>query len=316
MLQTADITRPDRDPLRPWRWATLVIFPLYLGVTHLTIGLRVEHVVMSAAFIVLALVGPRLRRLSFRALPFFLTGVAYDNQRFFKHLRGTIHTGDLYEAERRLFGVTTASGRVTLPELLATRTHPVLDFVCGLAYLVYVFQYIGITFYLFFRDEPRMSRMAWGFLLINLLGMATYLLYPAAPPWYIMEHGTGPAIEGVAASAAGAARFDALLGITYFQHFYARSTNVFGAMPSLHAAYPALATLVTATRGRAWLVGTGLFALLVAFSALYLQHHYLLDVLLGIAYAGAVHGMLALAPRLRAALSRALARPVPEGEVS
>ena len=56
---------------------------------------------------------------------------------------------------------------------------------------------------------------------------------PAEPPT-----GDGPADLAALPSPAGTARFDALLGIHYFASFYARNTNVFGAMPSLHASYP------------------------------------------------------------------------------
>ena len=30
-------------------------------------------------------------------------------------------------------------------------------------------------------------------LLLNLLAYATYLIYPAAPPWYVAHYGLGPA---------------------------------------------------------------------------------------------------------------------------
>jgi membrane-associated phospholipid phosphatase len=85
-------------------------------------------------------------------------------------------------------------------------------------------------------------------------------------------------------SAAGAARFDALVGWSYFQEFYARSRNVFGAMPSLHAAYPVVVLLAVWTVPRRWVRAlAGAFAVLVAFAAVYLYHHYVLDVIAGVA---------------------------------
>src|SRR5260370_17040837 len=86
-------------------------------------------------------------------------------------------------------------------------------------------------------------------------------------------------------SAAGCARFDALLGIDYFSSFYSRNPNVFGAMPSLHVTYPLTVVWYTWDRGWAWRIAAIGFALLVSFAAVYLAHHYLIDVIAGAALA-------------------------------
>jgi membrane-associated phospholipid phosphatase len=121
---------------------------------------------------------------------------------------------------------------------------------------------------------------------MNLAGFVTYYVYPAAPPWYVAQYGLGPANFAVQASPAAAIRWDDLVGVHYFASFYGRSADVFGAIPSLHVAQPLLVFLF-ARRLRSPMVSwtSGLYALLVAFSAIYLQHHYLLDVLIGAAYA-------------------------------
>ena len=83
----------------------------------------------------------------------------------------------------------------------------------------------------------------------------------------------------------GTVRFDDLLGIDYFRSFYQRSANVFGAMPSLHVAFPAGTTLALLPMGRRWWIPCLVMTLLVAFAAVYFQHHYVLDVLAGFACA-------------------------------
>lgn len=113
-----------------------------------------------------------------------------------------------------------------------------------------------------------MSTLAWGFLLVNLIGMFDWLVFPAAPPWYVAQYGAGPAQLDATPSAAGAARFDELLGVHYFADFYARSGNVFGAMPSLHVAYPTLVFLVLRERVRLGAIMALSFAIFVAFSAM------------------------------------------------
>src|SRR5262249_45647695 len=81
--------------------------------------------------------------------------------------------------------------------------------------------------------------------------------------------------------------FDALLGTHLFDHMYSRSVEVFGAIPSLHAAYPALAAiLVFRTAELRWARWPAAgYAAVMWFSAVYLQHHYVIDVVLGVAYA-------------------------------
>ena len=89
------------------------------------------------------------------------------------------------------------------------------------------------------------------------------------------------------ASPAGAIRFDHLIGIPLMQGFYGKSADVFGAIPSLHVVYPFLALIYGWYLRRFRLIAAAYF-LLVCFAAVYLNHHYLLDIFLGLAIALAV----------------------------
>ncbi|NPC77037.1 inositol phosphorylceramide synthase, partial [Pyxidicoccus fallax] len=222
--------------------------------------------------------GPRTRRFLAGGFPLWLTGMLLDSQALWLFLRGPIHTGDLWELERQLF---PAPGGTHWPEWWATRFHPVLDFFCGFSYAAYLYEVFVVAIFFFVKKDARFEKLCWAFLVVNALGVVTYLVYPAAPPWYILQYGPGPANLAALPSPAGTARFDALLGISYFAGFYGRNPNVFGAMPSLHAAYPFMVTLFVWPLGWKWRVPAALFAALVAFSAVYLTHHYILDVLAG-----------------------------------
>ncbi|WP_224367888.1 phosphatase PAP2 family protein [Hyalangium versicolor] len=273
---------PDKTGSKTFQWLVTV-----MGASHLVFvaamgKLRWEHAAADLLLVGLAFAGPGPRRFLRGAFPLWLTGVLMDNQWLWLPLRGHIHTGELWELERHLF---PAPDGQTWPSYFASRTHAVLDFFCGFSYAAYIYEVFGLVLLYFFRKHPRFEFVCWSFMLVNTLGLVTYMLYPAAPPWYVMKYGPGPADLTALPSPAGTARFDALLGISYFAKFYARNPNIFGAMPSLHCAYPVLVTWQVWRQGRAWRVGAGAFAALVAFSAIYLQHHYILDVMAGVAAA-------------------------------
>lgn len=126
--------------------------------------------------------------------------------------------------------------------------------------------------------------MPWAFFWLNLIGYSTYYWYAAAPPWYVELYGLGPAKMDVAAHSAGCARFDQILGTHFFSEMYGRAADVFGAIPSLHVAYPLLAVYFAFQYGSLRLFCVG-FYLLMCFSAVYLNHHYMLDIIWGSTYA-------------------------------
>jgi hypothetical protein len=240
------------------------------------------------------------RRLFKNLVPFLVFGVVYDlthiTEPLVRYLR--IHVSEIYQLEKVLFGITTQAGRVTLNEFFAVHHAPAVDFVTGCAYIVYLYWAIGFAIYLSLaggrRPELRgvLARFGWVFCAVNLIGFATYYLYPSAPPWYVATYGLGPARWGTAASPGAAVRWDQLTGLSYFARFYGRSADVFGSIPSLHVTYPLLVA-VYARHLRSWVLNVLHFGFysLVCFSAIYLQHHYVLDVMAGSLMALSVFGL-------------------------
>ncbi len=261
-----------------FRWLALA-----LGVGHLAVaaagGLRWEHVAADAVLILLPWIGPRALAFARAALPLWITGVLVDNVRYVP-LLGPIHTGDILRLEMALF--PGPGGAISWPQWLDAHPIVLLDLASGFAYATYLWAFFAVSGYFYLRSEPRrFSALAWSFFAANVLGMIIYLFLPVAPPWYVIANGPGPADPTAAGSAAGCARFDALLGIHYFSSFYSRNPNVFGAMPSLHVTYPVLVIWYTWDRGWRWRVPTLAFAALVAFAAVYLAHHYIVDIIAG-----------------------------------
>ncbi len=292
--KTAARAASSRHGLREWllpsRSMPRRLWPPALGLAYLAAvgllgGLRADHVLVAALGL-LDLYNPKSRLFLKLFFPFVLTGVIFDSMRYFywQGIAGRVHVAEPYLFERAWFGV----GGQTLNEVFLVHHGAVLDLLCGFAYLVYVGEYLGMAFLLFGRGLLAPVRtFARSFLIVNVMGYVTYFAYAAAPPWYVTEYGLGPARTDVRPAAAAAHRFDALLGTRFFDEMYGRGVDVFGAYPSLHVAYPLIAAIlafrVAALRWARW--PAVLFFLLMCLSAVYLQHHYVTDVVLGIVYA-------------------------------
>jgi membrane-associated phospholipid phosphatase len=243
----------------------------------------------------IAVLAPRARRRSWRVvalltgiaplLPFAVTGALYELLRSVFRQHGPVHVRDLLALEQRYFSVTTPEGPRALSEVIARHPHVWLDACCGVTYLLFLIEILGATAVLAARWRSRAWELSLGFLMVNLLGWLIWIAYPAAPPWYADAFALGGSAPDVASSAAGLARFDALVGLPVAASFYAKSADVFGAMPSLHVAYSTLVVWAVAPLGRGPLIAASVFASSMAFSAVYLRHHYVLDVLAGVSLA-------------------------------
>ena len=266
-------------------------------------GLAPHHVLLGLLGL-LDLYNERTRSFLRSFTPMILTGVLFDSLRYFywPGIEGRVHVAGPYLLERAWFGI----GGRTLNEIFLAHHWPALDLLCGLAYLVFVGEYIALALLVFLRGRADAARtFSWSFLLVNAMGFATYFIYPAAPPWWVTAHGLGATAGRIAPDAAAATRFDSLLGIHLFQDFYRSGIDVFGSYPSLHVSYPFMA-LVLALRYpelRLTRAPVAAFFALMCLSAVYLQHHYVTDVVLGIAY-GAVALACVLPFERRAASGR------------
>ncbi|HXO75010.1 MAG TPA: phosphatase PAP2 family protein, partial [Puia sp.] len=157
-----------------------------------------------------------------------------------------------------------------------------LDIMAGCFYLCWIPLPLGFAGYLFYKNKEAFFRFALSFLVVNLVGFVVYYCYPAAPPWYV-EHYGFVFNAHTPGNTAGLGRFDAYFHVSVFAGLYAKSSNVFAAMPSLHAAYP-LTVLFYGLKYKLRRANLffGLVMVGIWFAAVYSSHHYVLDVLAGI----------------------------------
>jgi membrane-associated phospholipid phosphatase len=278
----------ERSMVVPRWWPPVgrLIFVSHFLLATAILGFKPEYLVIDAIGVGFLSFGPRCQRFAMLMFPIWLAGLAYDNlMPLMLDLRGPIHVSDLYFSELRWFGIGSGATRQTLCEYFAQHHWPAVDLICGFVYMAYIPEMLPFAVYLFFKDRRRLARLAWIFCLVHIANLITYLLYPAAPPWYVAEYGLGPAVLGVPSSAAGFGRVDQLLGIGVVHWFYAHNANVFGAMPSGHCGSAVLFALVAAGMGRKWFIPAATFAAIMCFGAVYFGHHYVWDVVAGAGYA-------------------------------
>ncbi len=268
-----------------------IISLLYLLLSALLIGFKTDQLFLVLLFNTLFYLSGTTRRFIIGFSVFIVFWIIFDFMKAFPNYHyNTVHIESIYRAEKHLFGIGHQAnggngipgGRLTPNEYWAAHSMATLDILSGLFYLCWIPLPLAFAGYLFYKDKTMFFRFALTFLLVNLLGFVIYYVYPAAPPWYVQQYGFGfnPHTPG---NTAGLGRWDSYFHVSVFASLYAKSSNVFAAMPSLHASYP-LTVLYYGVRARLrW--ANALFALIMLgiwFAAVYSSHHYVLDVLAGI----------------------------------
>jgi hypothetical protein len=285
------------------RWTLLPPAPLFLWCAYVFF-IRGEHrwelalVMFLAPF--LTYFSAATKKLYVGLFPLALVGLLYDSMQFVQYLGITpdrVHDCDLHALDARLFGPAVFGlgdgANVAWPDWFQAHGATALDVYCAIPYGTFIFVSVGYAAYLYFADFTAMRRFAWTFFAFNAAGFLTYHIYPAAPPWYFHTHGCAVDLAAHASEGGRLAHVDSLLGITFFNGLYGRSHDVFGAVPSLHVAYPLLLTFEAWRRpSRAMRAFATMFFLSMCFSAVYLDHHWVIDVLLGITYCSVAYAIV------------------------
>lgn len=202
---------------------------------------------------------------------------AAPNYMFFK-----VHIADIYEFEKQLFGIHEKGNILTPNEYWLAHSQSWMDVMSGVFYLCWVPVPLMFAVYLFITDRLALLHFAATFFFVNLLGFVIYYTFPAAPPWYVQLHGF-EFIPNTPGNTAGLARFDAFFHANIFHSIYSKGSNVFAAMPSLHSAYPLIVLYYSRNHvNRFFQIVFATVTVGIWFAAVYLSHHYVVDVIAGI----------------------------------
>lgn len=264
----------------------LLFIAAYFILSYFLVGFKSDQVVLALLFSVLFFASGVTRRFILGFSIFIVYWIIFDYMKAFPNYNyQPVHIAGLYNLEKQLFGIRLQHNVFTPNEYWLHHTRTFLDIMSGLFYLCWVPVPLGFATYLFFTNRRQFLHFSLTFFFVNMLGFVIYYLYPAAPPWYVQLHGF-TFIKLTPGNTAGLGRFDAYFHAGVFKSIYAKSSNVFAAMPSLHSSYPVI-VLYYGLKNRLGLINLFFAVVMLGiwFAAVYASHHYVLDVLAGISCA-------------------------------
>ena len=170
-----------------------------------------------------------------------------------------------------------------LSNILSEYTNPVLDLFAWFPYGIGHFGLPAVcSAVIFWFGAPGTVRVfAGAFGYMNMIGVATQLVFPCTPPWYEKLHGLEPAEYGMQGSPAGLARIDALFGVDLYTTSFTTAPVPFGAFPSLHAGAAVIEALFIGTVFPRLRGFCAFYVAWLCWATMYLNHHYAVDLVGG-----------------------------------
>lgn len=213
--------------------------------------------------------------------------VAYNLSRGYADNGVAVHVTSMIDADRHMWGWLTGGELPTawLQEHLYSARHIYwYDVVMSFVYFSHFIVTPVVATILWIRSREWWKSFVVRWFTLSALGLLTYFLYPAAPPWWAGKHGyiaelpSGVATRGWSAiglhgagNVLNAAKIDV--------------ANQVAAMPSLHSAFALLIVVFFFGRVRKrWWPLLAAYPVAMAFTLVYSGEHYVIDVLVGWSY--------------------------------
>jgi membrane-associated phospholipid phosphatase len=239
-------------------------------------------IVLGLLVVSLSGVGRRWHRVLVDWLPFGAVLFTYDLARGYADSFFAPHVLPQLRADELLFGVVPT---VWLQERLWGGPGGIdwIDYAAWLVYLTHFFGTLLVAAALWLFVPRLFRRYASMVVVVAIAGFVTYALYPAVPPWMASESGHLPPTDRIVRYVSTDAPISFFGSVWEHGAHYA---NDVAAVPSLHAAYSLLITLVLWRLAPVWArVLLAVYPFAMAFALVYTAEHYVSDVLLGWLYA-------------------------------
>jgi inositol phosphorylceramide synthase catalytic subunit len=291
--------------LQGWQIMVSLCVCAYLGLGAATHTLRLYHWFMLLAIPAALFAAERGRRFFIDWLPLFAFWLGYDRLRLLQPYLLTRVTVDLpFKIEHWLFGwlfagqVPPHALRAWLASQAGEFSGPAISLLAQYVYLSHIIIFPGLLLVWWFQSQwlkssgDNFRRYVKAFTVLHGVAILCYLLLPVAPPWWVSLYGsTQPTAELLARTQMTAAMDGAIV-----QRMIQTAPMWFGAVPSLHGAYPVLFFLLAWRSRKPWLLALiALYGLMMWFATVVLNQHYVIDLLAGGLAALAAYK---LAPRL------------------
>ena len=285
---------PAADALR-WRrirrWAAWAYLGLLVALVAL-VGVPTDR--GSLLLIILAGLGIRCLGRGWRAfgkalvdwLPFTAVLVLYDVSRGIADGLGMpLHVSDIAAADRGVFGTVPT---VWLQQRLLDPGSPHwYDAVATLVYTTHFLATPVVAAVLWLRSRDAWKAFITRVIVLSVAGLVTYVLFPAAPPWYAAREGV---IEPVIRASA---RGWLWLHVNHAGNLLSEgqlASNPVAAMPSLHTAFATLIALFVMSRLHSrWRLVVLAYPAVMGLALVYLGEHYVIDLVAGVGYAVVIH---------------------------
>ncbi|MBW8805631.1 MAG: inositol phosphorylceramide synthase [Catenulisporales bacterium] len=161
------------------------------------------------------------------------------------------------------------------------------DYAAWGVYMTHFFTIFIVLAVLWRRRYQRFQHLLACYGVLTFAGYATYVLYPADPPWIAGQDGHLPAVGRLIGPM-----FDHI-GLPLAQAVFERGSsfdNDVAAMPSLHSAYPALLLLFFWPVANKWIRALLVaYPLAMATTLVYSGEHFVVDILAGWTYAAVAY---------------------------
>jgi membrane-associated phospholipid phosphatase len=219
-------------------------------------------------------------------LPFTIVLILYDESRgLAKAIGMPLHQADIAAVDRWAFGVVPT---VWLQNRFLTPGSP--HWYDAVATLVYTSHFLAtpiVAAVLWLRDRESWLAFVRRVVALSILGLITYTLFPAAPPWYAARDGV------IAPVIRASSRGWLWLHINHAGNLLSEgqaAANPVAAMPSLHTAFATtIALYVGARLPNPWRWLMVLYPVAMGLCLVYLGEHYVIDVVAGVVYALLTH---------------------------
>lgn len=265
------------------RFFTFGVFVIYIVITTAImiwqgIGIAPDRYAFVLLFASLFI--KRARNFFFDWFPFIFLLISYDFLRgFADNLISSVNYSLAIQADQWIFK--------TLPTVSLQKAFlhlPYLswyDYAATVIYFLHFALPLAFAFLLWINNRKHFREFTTGIIVVSYIAWATFLIFPAAPPWLAQKEGY---IDGVTKIMDLTLQsFPTRLNLpTVYTNF---NPNPVAAIPSLHAAYTFLIFLFALKffkkRGLIFFP----YVIAVWVSIVYLGEHYVFDVFTGAIYA-------------------------------